>query len=132
MGVVWWGHEEHVSLPHTHTHLAVVGTGYLIPSSFGDGTKSRISIFISVLRSFLLDLFGPHVLAPYYDILSVYSIHRMMRGNINQTVNTVKREIFAAIKFCSFDHKAILLRFNFAVFPCCKLNIYGTKYLWTI
>ena len=91
MGVIWWV------------------TEYLMPSpTFWNGFC--ISIFIFVLWSFLLD--STHI----QIILSMYSIHRM-RGNRNQTVNTVKREIFAAIKFCGFDHKAVLVRFNFAGFP---------------
>ena len=91
MGVIWWV------------------TEYLMPSpTFWNGFC--ISIFIFVLWSFLLD--STHI----QIILSMYSIHRM-RGNRNQTVNTVKREIFAAIKFCGFDHKAVLVRFNFVGFP---------------
>ena len=106
--------------PPPPTFLAVQGTEYLMSPHFS-GWKKKYHVFQ------YLFVFNGHFYWTYPDdmfslstyiqiILSMYSIQRM-RGNRNQSMNTVKREIFAAIKFCNFDHKAILVRFNFAGFP---------------
>ena len=81
--------------PHTHTHTHFWQWGWQNiwcppPPPHTHTNKSHISIFIFVLRSFLLDLSGPHILTlyPYSDILSMYSIYRM-RGNRNQSLDDI-------------------------------------------
>ena len=84
MGVIWWGTGGHVP-----PLLAVWGGGDRIsdvPPLCGIEKKPQhISIFICILRSFLLDLSGPHALNLYLysDILSI----QRMRGNRNQSHN---------------------------------------------
>ena len=64
------------------------GQNIRCPPTIWDWKKSHISICICILRSFLLDLSGPHVftLYLYSDILSMYSIQRMRRTR-NQSHN---------------------------------------------
>ena len=77
------------------------------PPPFWDGNKSRISIFICVLRSFLLDLSRPHVLTPYpyLNILSMYSIYRMRERHVlfNDALNTFYLRLYG-VRHMVKDH----------------------------
>ena len=77
MGVIWWGTGEGGggACPHFWQCGGGGGGEYLMsPHIFLNGNKSRIKIFICVLRSFSLDLSGLHILTNYLPQLR-YSEH---------------------------------------------------------
>ena len=113
MVIIWWGTEGE-------------GQNIWCPTHFWGWKKTNIFQYLFVFYGHFYWTYPDHMfsLSTHIQIiLSMYSIHRM-RGNGNQRVNTVKREIFAANKFSGFDHKAILVRFNFARFSLAVCWIY--------
>ena len=82
MGVIWWGTGGGGGwggggAGGMYPTFGSGGIEYLMsPPTFWDLKQSHISILICVLRSFLLDISGPHVLTLYLysDILSMYSL----------------------------------------------------------